>query len=334
MDTDSVKYMLSTDRRHTESALYQDRPGLSVDDGGLDLLPPEDERDDVRGFLGQRRYERAGVSYLKQLLVIFWFSTFTPKHLEGGGEGEGEGGGGHLVLLGQEAAELQQHRIIQPGVLRRRRSMFQISYVLFADLLRQGGQLSVGDGRQGSGEQLGVDPGLGAVLRGRDLLHLRVQDRRHDRLPAEGDRQLRGLGLSHLILSIMSIIMSLTVSEIAIRSILNVLPDLCDVGAAVGDGLGDLGAGDLVLLAAGLRQPGGGAGQRQEAGQEILQLRALLDSGGEALRHRLHAVQGLGGLLREHLAAHTTQLLQIKQINILSAVTFITTTLGYCFRCN
>ena len=169
MDTDSVKYMLSTDRRHTESALYQDRPGLSVDDGGLDLLPPEDERDDVRGFLCQRRYERAGVSYLKQLLVIFWFSTFTPEHLEGGGEGEGEGGGGHLVLLGQEAAQLQQHRIIQPGVLRRRRSMFQISYVLFADLLRQGGQLSVGDGRQGSGEELDVDPGLGAVLRGRDL---------------------------------------------------------------------------------------------------------------------------------------------------------------------
>ena len=200
--------------------------------------------------------------------------------------------------------------------------MFQISSILLADLLRQGGQLSVGDGKQGSGEQLGVDPGLGAVLRGRDLLHLRVQDRRHDRLPAEGDRQLRGLGLSHLILSIMS--------EVAIR----LLPDLCDVGAAVGDGLGDLGAGDLVLLAAGLRQPGGGAGQRQEAGQEILQLRGLLDSGGEALRHRLHAVQGLGGLLREHLAAHTTQLLQIKQINILSAVTFITTTLGYCFRCN
>ena len=310
--------MLSTDRRHTESALYQDRPGLSVDDGGLDLLPPEDERDDVRGFLGQRRYERAGVSYLKQLLVIFQFSTFTPKPLEGGGEGlvQGEGGGGHLVLLGQEAAQLQQHRIIQPGVLRRRRSMFQISSILLADLLRQGGQLSVGDGRQGSGEQLGVDPGLGAVLRGRDLLHLRVQDRRHDRLPAEGDRQLRGLGLSHLILSIMSIIMSLTVSEIAIRSILNVLPDLCDVGAAVGDGLGDLGAGDLVLLAAGLRQPGGGAGQRQEAGQEILQLRGLLDGRGQALRHRLHAVQGLGGLLREHLAAHTTQLLQIKQINI------------------
>ena len=298
--------MLSTDRRHTESALYQDRPGLSVDDGGLDLLPPEDERDDVRGFLGQRRYERAGVSYLKNLLVIFQFSTFSPKHLEGGGEGlvQGKGGGGHLVLLGQEAAQLQQHRIIQPGVLRRRRSMFQISSILFADLLRQGGQLSVGDGRQGSGEQLGVDPGLGAVLRGRDLLHLRVQDRRHDRLPAEGDRQLRGLGLSHLILSIMS--------EVAIR----LLPDLCDVGAAVGDGLGDLGAGDLVLLAAGLRQPGGGAGQRQEAGQEILQLRGLLDSGGEALRHRLHAVQGLGGLLREHLAAHTTQLLQIKQINI------------------
>ena len=317
-----MEYMLSTDRRHTESALYQDRPGLSVDDGGFDLLPPEDERDDVRGFLGQRRHERAGVSYLKQLTVIFQFSTFTPKHLEGGGEGEGEGGGGHLVLLGQEAAQLQQHRIIQPGVLRRRKSRFQISSILLADLLRQGGQLSVGDGRQGSGEQLGVDPGLGAVLRGRDLLHLRVQDRRHDRLPAEGDRQLRGLGLSHLILSIMS--------EVAIR----LLPDLCDVGAAVGDGLGDLGAGDLVLLAAGLRQPGGGAGQRQEAGQEILQLRGLLDSGGEALRHRLHAVQGLGGLLREHLAAHTTQLLQIKQINILSAVTFITTTLGYCFRCN
>ena len=82
------------------------------------------------------------------------------------------------------------------------------------------------------------------------------------------------------------------------------LPDLCDVGAAVGDGLGDLGAGDLVLLAAGLRQPGGGAGQRQEPGQEILQLWGLLDSRGQALRHRLHAVQGLGGLLREHLAAH------------------------------
>ena len=49
----------------TQSTLFQDRPGLSVDDGGLDLLPPEDQRDDVRGFLGQRRHERAGVSYLK-----------------------------------------------------------------------------------------------------------------------------------------------------------------------------------------------------------------------------------------------------------------------------
>ena len=58
-------WILDTDRRHTESALYQDRPGLSVDDGGLDLLPPEDQWDNVRGFLGQRRHERAGVSYLK-----------------------------------------------------------------------------------------------------------------------------------------------------------------------------------------------------------------------------------------------------------------------------
>ena len=86
----------------------------------------------------------------------------------------------------------------RPGFCRSS-SIFKILLILLADLLRQGGQLSVGDGRQGSGEQLRVDPGLGAVLRGRDLLHLRVQDRRHDRLPAEGDRQLRGLSLCHLI---------------------------------------------------------------------------------------------------------------------------------------
>ena len=61
-------------------------------------------------------------------------------------------------------------------------------------------QLSVGGvgTGQGLGHQLSVDLRLGAELRGRDLLHGRVQDRRHDRFTAECDRELRRLSFSDL----------------------------------------------------------------------------------------------------------------------------------------
>ena len=80
---------------------------------------------------------------------------------------------------------------------------------------------------------------------------------------------------------------------------LRVSPHLGDVCAAVCDGLGDLGAGHLEP---GLAGEGGGRGaQGEELGQEVLQLWRLQAGGrGQAPGHRLHAVDGLRGLLGEH----------------------------------
>ena len=65
------------------------------------------------------------------------------------------------------------------------------------------------------------------------------------------------------------------------------------------DGLGHLGAGHLEPGLAG--QGGGRGAQGEELGQKVLQLGGLQARGrGEAAGHRLHAVDGLRGLLGEH----------------------------------
>ena len=72
---------------------------------------------------------------------------------------------------------------------------------------------------------------------------------------------------------------------------------LGDVGAAVGDGLGELGGGDLEGLAG---EGGGRRAEGEELGQQLLQLRGLEGGGSQAARHGLHAVDGLRGLGGEH----------------------------------